>query len=112
MKPYENNIILGLIRLFQLIFIVFFSTLVLMYYSSLLLVPAFLIIQASPLLIWIFDGGGVPILILIAVLVYAANFLSRQRGIFDLVAETGKELIRLGRKQYDLFQQAAKSVKA
>lgn len=112
MKSYEVNIIFGLVRLFQLIFIVFFSLLVLMYYSSLLLVPIFLIIQALPLLRWVFDGGGVPILILIGVLVYTANFLYRQQGIFDPVSEAGKELIRMGRKQYDLFQQVAENVKS
>jgi len=112
MKPYEDLTIFALIRLFQFIFIALFSLLVLMYYSSLVLVPIFLIIQALPLLTWVYNGGGVPILILIGVLVYTANFLYRQRGIFDLVSETGKELIQIGRKQYDLFQQIAERVKS
>ena len=112
MKFYAEKINFGLVRLFQLIFAVFFSLLVLTYYGALLMVPLFLIIEALPLLEAAFAGGGVVIFIMIAILVYVASFLYYHRGIFDLIFETGKELIQLGRTQYSEFEQVIQKIKS
>lgn len=102
---------LALVRFLQFVVFVLFTTIVLIYFGTLLLLPLDVVVLISKFLGLIGLGNLFGAIVAVPVVAYLGKIVYGTPGLVQMLIDNGIDLVNTGKQRVDAFNKIAESVK-